>query len=114
MGQDLANRLLGVIDKALDKKAYQELHWEGAFEDYLKIVGDHPRTVRNAFQRVYDMILSYGSEPYSENRETLVRYNFFKDPMGGGKDSIFGLEDSLSHPVSYTHLRAHETPEHLV
>src|SRR6185295_89697 len=96
MGQDLANRLLGVIDKALDKKAYQELHWEGTFEDYLKIIADAPRAVRNAFQRVYDMILSYGSETYSENRETLLRHNFFKDPMGGGKDAIFGLEDSLS------------------
>src|SRR4029079_2340568 len=107
MGQDLANRLLGVIDKALDKKAYQELHWEGSFEDYLKIIGDSPRCVRNAFQRVYDMILSYGSEQYSENRETMLRYNFFKDPMGGGKDAIFGLEDSLSHLVNAIKSAAH-------
>jgi serine protein kinase len=107
MGQDLTNRLLGVIDKALDKRAYQELHWEGSFEDYLKIIGESPRVVRNAFQRVYDMILSYGSEQYSENRETLLRYNFFKDPMGGGKDAIFGLEDSLSHLVNAIKSAAH-------
>ncbi|HEV3026672.1 MAG TPA: serine protein kinase, partial [Planctomycetota bacterium] len=107
MGQDLANRLLGVIDKALDKRAYQELHWEGTFEDYLKIIADHPRAVRNAFQRVYDMILSYGSETYSENRETRLRYNFFKDPMGAGKDSIFGLEDSLTHLVNAIKSAAH-------
>src|SRR5678815_3118173 len=25
-----------------------------------------------------------------------------------------GLQQMLRHPVSYTHLRAHETPEHLV
>jgi len=107
MGQDLANRLLGVIDKALDKRAYQELHWEGTFEDYLKIIAESPRALRNAFQRVYDMILSYGSEPYSENRESLIRYNFFKDPMGGGKDAIFGLEDSLTHLVNAIKSAAH-------
>jgi serine protein kinase len=107
MGQDLANRLLGVIDKALDKKAYQELHWEGTFEDYLKILSDNPRAVRNAFQRVFDMILSYGSESYSENRENLIRFNFFKDPMGGGKDAIFGLEDSLTHLVNAIKSAAH-------
>ena len=31
-------------------------------------------------------------------------------PVGFPKDSDFGLvEDTLSEPVSYTHLRAHET-----
>jgi len=39
MGPGSYEPLLGVIDKALDKKTYQELHWEGSFEDYLKIVG---------------------------------------------------------------------------
>ena len=74
MGNDLANRLLGAIDKVLDKKTYQELHWEGTFEDYFKIVADSPRVLRNAFQRVYDLILAYGFEEYEENREKLVRY----------------------------------------
>jgi serine protein kinase len=107
MGQDLANRLLGAIDKVLDKKTYQELHWEGTFEDYLKIVADGPRVLRNAFQRVYDMILTYGFEEYEENREKLVRYHFFKDPMGAGKDSIFGLEDSLMHLINCVKSAAH-------
>jgi predicted Ser/Thr protein kinase len=62
MGQELVSRLLGTIDKGLDRKTYQELHWEGTFEDYLKLVAENPRIARNAFQRVYDMILSYGAE----------------------------------------------------
>ncbi len=107
MGQDLINRLMGAIDKALDKKTYQELHWEGSFEDYLRIVADNPRCARNAFQRVYDMILSYGFEEYTEHREPLVRYHFFKDPMGAGRESIFGLEDSLTHLVNALKSAAH-------
>jgi serine protein kinase len=107
MGQDLANRLFSAIDKALDRKTYQELHWEGSFEDYLKIISDSPRVLRNAFQRVYDMILSYGFEEYSENRESFARYHFFKDPMGAGRDSIFGLEESLMHLVNALKSAAH-------
>ncbi|HXG61944.1 MAG TPA: serine protein kinase [Planctomycetota bacterium] len=107
MVQDLTSRLWSAIDKSLDKKTYQELHWEGTFEDYLKIVADNPKVARNAFQRVYDMILSYGVEEYTENRETRVRYPFFRDPMGAGRDAIFGLEESLSHLVNALKSAAH-------
>ena len=89
--------LLAKIEQLQDTSGFRGQHWEGTFEDYLDIVSKNPRACRNAFQRVYDMILSYGTEAYTENREPLVRYNFFKDPMGGGRDSIFGLEDSLAH-----------------
>jgi serine protein kinase len=107
MVQDLTSRLWSAIDKSLDKKTYQELHWEGTFEDYLKIVADNPKVARNAFQRVYDMILSYGVEEYTENRETRVRYPFFRDPMGAGRDAIFGLEESISHLVNALKSAAH-------
>src|SRR5688572_4902351 len=107
MGQELVSRLLGAIDKGLDRKTYQELHWEGTFEDYLKVIAENPRCARNAFQRVYDMILSYGAEEYTENREPYVRYPFFRAPMGGGRDSIFGLEESLSHLVNAFKSAAH-------
>ncbi len=107
MAQDLAGRLLGAIDKSLDKKIYQELHWEGSFEDYLRIVAENPRVIRNAFQRVYDMILSHGHEEYEEHREGKVRYPFFKDPMGAGRDAIFGLEDPLMNLVNCLKSAAH-------
>jgi len=107
MGQDLVNKLINTIDKALDKKTYQELHWEGNFDEYLRMVAENPRVSRNAFQRIYDMLLSWGLEEYVENRETFVRYHFFKDPMGAGRDAIFGLEESLMHLVNCFKSAAH-------
>jgi predicted Ser/Thr protein kinase len=32
-----------------------------SFEEYLKMVFEDPRLVRNAYQRLYDMILSHGT-----------------------------------------------------
>jgi serine protein kinase len=107
MVNELVSKLMGALDKGLDKKAYQELHWEGSFEDYLKTVAENPRVARNAFQRVYDMIISYGYEEYVEHRESHLRYHFFKDPMGSGKDAIFGLEDALMHFVNCLKSAAH-------
>jgi serine protein kinase len=31
------------------------------------------------------MIISYGTEEYIDNKKKLVRYNFFKDEIDGGK-----------------------------
>ena len=99
--------LLSIIDKAVDVQAYQELHWEGTFEDYMGIVQENPRVIRNAFQRLYDMILCYGLEEYTEHRRSIVRYRFFKDPMGNGRDAIFGLETSLMDLVNCLKSAAH-------
>jgi len=93
-------KLKGLLDKAYDRDKYHELHWEGSFDDYLKLVGENPRVARNAFQRLYDMILSYGYEEFEEGRDTLIRYNFFNDPLSDGRDAVFGLERSLMHLVN--------------
>ena len=71
----------------------------GLFEDYLQIVRERPQVTRNAFQRVYDMIISYGTEEYIDNKKKLVRYNFFKDEIDGGSDAIFGLDIPLMRLV---------------
>ncbi|NUN47473.1 MAG: serine protein kinase [Candidatus Brocadiae bacterium] len=84
-----------MMDRTIGGQTYEELHWEGSFEQYLAMVVENPRLIRNAYQRIYDMILSYGYETFQEHRENLVRYNFFKDPTGNGRDGIFGLERSL-------------------
>src|SRR5712671_5252757 len=78
-----------------DFALYRDLAWEGAFEDYLQVVRERPSVTRNAFQRVYDMIISYGTEEYIDNKKKLVRYNFFKDEIDGGADAIFGLDIPL-------------------
>ncbi len=52
-----------------DYDRYRDLHWEGSFADYLNIVREHPQVTRNAFQRLYDMVISYGEEEYIDNKK---------------------------------------------
>jgi serine protein kinase len=60
------------------------------------------------------MIISYGSEEYTRNRETLIHYNFFDDPFENGRDAVFGLDKPAdgagAHlPIGRTPLR-HRAP----
>src|SRR5262245_57634465 len=82
-----------------DYNLYRELHWEGNFEDYFAIVRKRPQVTRNAYQRVYDMIISFGTEEYIDNKKKLVRYNFFKDELNAGANAIFGLDIPLMRLV---------------
>jgi serine protein kinase len=79
---------------------YQKKHWTGTFADYLDIVRQDPKVTRTAYQRVYDMILSYGTEEIVVNKEKLVRYKFFEDPIDNGEDAIFGLDRTLMNLVN--------------
>ena len=87
--------LVGQIADFQDYDEYRELHWDGSFEDYLELVRKNPRVTRNAFQRVYDMVLSHGVEEYIDNKKKLIRYSFFKDETNDGQDAIFGLDIPL-------------------
>src|SRR6187401_40385 len=78
-----------------DYDSYRDLHWEGSFEEYLQIVRERPQVTRNAFQRLYDMVMSYGTEEYIDNKKKLIRYNFFRDERDGGRDAVFGLDIPL-------------------
>ncbi len=82
-----------------DYAAYKELTWEGSFDDYLDLVRERPQVTRNAYQRVYDMIISHGSEEYIDNKKKLVRYNFFKDEANKGANAVFGLDIPLMRLV---------------
>ena len=88
------------IAQLQDYKEYMDLHWQGSFEDYLRLVRENPKVTRTAFQRVYDMILSYGQEEYIDNKKKLIRYNFFKDEHHGGRDAVFGLDIALMRLVN--------------
>jgi serine protein kinase len=95
------NPLVSIIDRKLDVANFREQHWEGTFWEYLDVAMENPAVSRNAFQRVYDMILSYGAENYTQFKQELVRYNFFSDPIGHGADAIFGLERPLTQLVDF-------------
>ena len=92
--------LVGVIASLQNRERFQTLHWEGSFEDYLRIVREDPRVCRSAFQRVYDMVMSYGREEYIDSKKKVVHYPFFADPFDNGKDAIFGLDIPLMRLVN--------------
>ncbi len=87
--------LVGQIASLQNYASYKELAWEGTFEDYLDLVRKRPQVTRNAYQRLYDMVLSHGVEEYIDNKKKLVRYKFFRDEQHGGKDAVFGLDVPL-------------------
>jgi len=95
-----AQELIAAVKSSEFNKQYAELHWSGTFEDYLNMVIERPTIARNAFQRMYDMISSYGSTNFIEYKKEIVHWKFFDDPIDGGKDAIFGLDVHLMKLVN--------------
>lgn len=75
-------------------------HWSGTFGEYLELVKNNPKACRNAYQRMYDMIVEAGSEQYKAFKQDLVRYKFFDDQIGNGQDAVFGLDTQLMQLVN--------------
>jgi serine protein kinase len=71
--------LLRLVGDMQDQKRFQELNWSGSFQDYLNIVSKNPWITRNAFQRIYDMIMEFGYEEFEDAKKRLIRYKFFSD-----------------------------------
>ena len=61
--------LVSQIAELQNYATYKELSWEGSFEDYLGLVRRNPKVTRNAFQRIYDMIISYGDRGVHRQQE---------------------------------------------
>ena len=95
------SQLLELLADAQDSDAFKALAWEGSFSDYLELVRENPRLAGTAYQRVYEMILSYGAEEYLENKEPITRYHFFSDPFDRGRDAVFGLDKALMQLVQF-------------
>ncbi len=95
-----SKRVISFVSNLQDREMYQALNWQGMFGDYLEIVRKNPRVLRSAYQRLYDMILSYGTEEYVDSKKKIIRYSFFNDDVGGGKDAIFGLDIPLQRLVA--------------
>ena len=92
--------LLEQISQRQSPETYHQEHWQGSFSDYLDIVKKSPRVTRTAYQRLYDMVLEYGTYPVEGSKEGLIRYRFFDDPDNGGDDAIFGLTKPLMELVN--------------
>jgi serine protein kinase len=94
------NDYLSIVKEHIDSKKYRVLHWEGNFQEYLEKVRKDPSLIRNAFQRLYDMIMGYGISELGDPKDNLIRYKFFDDLFTDGRDAIFGLTQALMHLVS--------------
>jgi serine protein kinase len=92
---DSMGKMVEQIARLQDYDLYRDLSWEGSFEDYLAVIRERPQIARNSFQRVYDMVVSYGTEEYIDNKKRLLKYNFFRDEIDHGKDAVYGLDIPL-------------------
>jgi serine protein kinase len=73
-------------------QSYESLNWTGSFWDYINMVEEKPTIARNSYQRLYDMVMSHGTNETTYCKRTYVRYKFFE---GLGDISIYGLEENL-------------------
>ncbi len=101
MTTQVGSSLLQLVSEMQDRKKFQELNWAGTFSEYLDTVGQNPKVTRNAFQRIYDMIMSYGAEEFIDAKKRLIRYRFFSDMTFDHNDAIFGLEIPLMRLVNF-------------
>ncbi len=98
--QPVSNSILQMISDLQDVESYQVQNWEGSFVEYLDIVREDPNVARNAYQRLYDMIMHFGYSEQTEFKKRIVRYHFFDDPIDNGKDAIFGIDVHLQKLVN--------------
>ena len=79
---------------------YQKLHWDGSFEEYLGVVIERPEVTRTAYQRLYDMILSHGTEDTYENKEKVTVFKFFTEFAARHGDAVYGIDRTLMQLVN--------------
>jgi serine protein kinase len=99
--------MLERVIQAQNLQQFRDQNWTGTIEDYLVLVRDNPAVTRSAFQRVYDMLLSYGTSEYVDNKKRLTHYHFFDDPDHGGRDAVYGLDIPLMKLVNIFKSAAH-------
>lgn len=80
---------------------FTHLNWSGSFQDYIDLITENPKIARNSFQRIYDMIMSYGTSTYKEYKKEITRYHFFDDPDNNGKDAVFGIDVHMMKLVNF-------------
>jgi len=95
------DEVLAILDRHLDSESFRQQHWEGTFWKYMDLVLGNPRVARNAFQRIYDMILYFAIHRYSYLKQDYVHYKFFDDPIDNGADAVYGLDAALMRLVDF-------------
>jgi len=102
------SEIISLVSQHQDRDQFRRKNWVGTFEEYLDLVRENPRVTRTAYQRIYDMILSYGEDVLEKGREKEHHYHFFDDPDNDGHDAVFGLRGPLHNLVNALKSAAHE------
>lgn len=95
-----SNSFRNLLEKRANQNPHVLEHWSGTFFEYLDLVKKNPKFSRNAYQRMYDMILEAGTEEYVDFKKQVIRYKFFDDLPNNGKDAVFGLDVQLMKLVN--------------
>lgn len=102
-----SHKIIEAFQKKFNSDEYKNMNWTGSLEEYLDIVAKNPQVARSAYQRIYDMVLSYGSDEYIDSKKKIVHHNFFDDPLNNGKDAVYGLDIPLMKLVNMFKSAAH-------
>ena len=57
-----ALKLMDMVSTEDHLDQFKNFNWTGSFEEYLDMLSKDPSIARTAFQRIYDMIMSYGTK----------------------------------------------------
>lgn len=74
-----------------------DLHWEGTFLDYLRLVKEHPHIAGTSHERVYRMIEHAGISELGDGRR---EYRFFSGTLFGLEDAIQLLVEEYFRPAA--------------
>jgi serine protein kinase len=96
----IGKAILASVRQQQNLTDYRKTHWEGTFDEYLDVVAEHPEITRSAYQRLFDMIVSHGTEEAFEHKEKIIRYRFFTEYAARLGDGIFGLDRPLMQLVN--------------
>jgi serine protein kinase len=88
---------LDLLAEQYDKSQYAIINEEMSFEDYLEKCYANPKLIRTAYQRIYDMVVSKGSNEVESYRNVLTHYNFFDDC----EIPIFGLQETIDRMMKH-------------
>jgi serine protein kinase len=110
MKRSKTSNLTELLTASQSETDYLDLNWSGSYSDYLNIINEDPAVVRNAYQRMYDMITSAGTEQVTYCKQQYTKYKFFSNNTQG--IGIFGLNGPLMELVDILRSAAyHYGPE---
>ena len=87
-----------------DRSERKQSSWQGTFLEYLELVKEKPSLADLSHKRMYDMLLSAGSEDLDIEEDPRAKRVFGDEPVkiyGFFKDEFFGMERTLEKIVRY-------------